>query len=105
MPKFNRKPTRISPADQLTVGLHCRTSGHAWKPSTAERVVGAFLTVEVCRGCKSERHSKISNTGHVMGRTIRYAENYLSTEGKLSTEDRDRLRLQVIELDYGVEVA
>lgn len=99
--KKQPKQNKISKWSDLTEeSVRCRVNGHRWMPYDAKRVVGAFETNEVCERCKSHRLSAISNVGEVLSRSIKYADGFLSEQGRIEPDERNAMRVTLISWDY-----
>lgn len=82
--------------------VECRVLGHSWKFFDAWKEGRNFMQNMFCRNCGTERSELISGTtGAVLKRKYEYTHGYLlkAKDGNahLTSEDRGRLRLRMIE--------
>ena len=88
--------------------LECRDLGHVWRPLSAylaevalsetERVP-VFEQTMRCSRCRTERHRRLgAGTGAILGNAYTYQDGYLTppNSGRLTTGDRDGLRLEAL---------
>lgn len=101
---YSSRPRKVPFEDLTEDSIRCRLAGHYWRPFNAEKVVGGFDAEEMCERCRTKRVTTISNRGEVMRRRYKYADRYLSPEGRLEASDRDVMRLQIIQWDYKLSV-
>ena len=99
-PELRSRPRKVPYSELTEESIRCRIASHRWAPYDASRVVGAFEVDEECDRCHSHRYTVVSNRGEVVSRRIKYAELYLSKDGRLTEGDRAAMRLQVIRWDY-----
>ena len=79
--------------------LACRDYGHQWLPYTASWS-GELLCWEQtlrCGRCTTTRVRRLARTGAILGGHYAYPDGYLHEHGgRLSTADRDLLRLETL---------
>lgn len=86
--------------------LQCRIYGHVWRPlrATFHTEYRFYYTVQVCPRCESERHSELSERGHVASTWIKYAAGYLAEHvGRIAGDGKDVLRLSALQRVYRLE--
>lgn len=58
----------------------CRTFGHAWRPTTVDKLLCKREPVYVqhleCRTCGTEKSVRINNRGDLQGASYNYADDY-----------------------------
>lgn len=74
--------------------LLCRDLGHYWEPWSLKRQRGGFLREMRCGRCETLRQQDLNGRGAVVSSHYVYSEGYLvHGMGRLTGQDRDRLRL------------
>lgn len=78
----------------------CRDFNHSWKDFGAKWYpsLNYYEQILRCLRCGTQKFRYLSKTGHVLDQHYEYAPGYLMPQGmgRLSTEDRDSIRLASI---------
>lgn len=85
--------------------LECRLYGHVWRPARAtfHTTYRYYYVVQLCQRCACERHSELTERGHVAASWLVYADGYLTKNvGRIVGDGRDVLRLAALSRVYQV---
>jgi hypothetical protein len=99
---FRSTPRKVPFADLSEESVRCRVDHHDWQKYDARKISGGFEEEKQCSRCKSRLFLTYSNEGEVIGRRVRYAEFYLSAEGRITKAERNQMRRIVLGWDYGL---
>jgi hypothetical protein len=99
---YRSKPRKVPFADLSEESIRCRVDHHDWRKYDAKPIKGGFEEEKHCGTCKSKLFLIYDNDGEVINRRMRYADFYLSTEGRITKTERNRMRRIILSWDYGI---
>lgn len=100
-----KKNSTSSNRDRIASATHysaCRTWGHAWEPTTVDRVGAVYRQGLRCIRCATERTQRVdARTGARAGNSYAYPSGYtLIGGGVLTQSERAALRLAEVKGHY-----